>query len=90
MLKDGQETDMPQRVRLFVSSDCDSCDQAAMFIQVWSESHSDVDVEIVSVLSVPEDAVRWQILYTPALIIDDRVVVKPDLSVEQIADVLPD
>ena len=90
MFKDVQKTDMPEQVRLFVSSDCEVCKQAEKFIRAWSETHSDVNVEIVPVLSVLEEVVRRQISYTPALIIDDQVIVKPDLSVEQIADVLPD
>ena len=85
--KSSKSSEM-QRVKLFVSSECEECDRAADFLQQWSRNHSEVKTEIVSVLSVPEDVVRLQIFYTPALVIDGEVIVKQDLSVERIAELL--
>lgn len=90
MSKDSRQFDMPRQVRLFVSSDCEACEQAERFVREWAKAHLDVSVEIVPVLSALEEVVCYQIFYTPALIIDDSVLIKQDLSVEQIADLLPD
>lgn len=88
MSEDSQKSSKVQRVKLFVSSECDVCDRAVAFLQQWSRNHSEVKTEIVSVLSAPEDVVRLQIFYTPALVIDGEVIVKQDLSVERIAELL--
>ena len=78
-----------RRVKLFVSSECEVCDQAAAFLQQWSKTHSEIKTETISVLSAPEEVVRLQIFYTPALVINDKPIVKQDLSVEEIAELLP-
>jgi predicted thioredoxin/glutaredoxin len=87
--KDNHRISEGHHVRLFVSSDCELCDQASAFLEQWSENHLEVKTEIVSVLSAPEEVVRLQIFYTPALIVDGEVIVKQELSVEQIAELLP-
>ena len=78
-----------RRVKLFVSSECEVCDQAAVFLQQWSKTHLEIKTETISVLSAPEEVVRLQIFYTPALVINDKPIVKQDLSVEEIAKLLP-
>ncbi len=92
MPKDNQQSGKASKVRhvkLFVSSECEVCDQAAAFLQQWSKNHSEIKTETVSVLSAPEEVVRLQIFYTPALVINDKPIVKQDLSVEEIAEILP-
>ena len=58
-------------------------------MEQWSKNHLEVKIETVSVLSAPEEVVRLQIFYTPALVINDKPIVKQDLSVEEIAELLP-
>ena len=89
MPKDTDQNSEVRHVRLFVSSDCEVCDQAEGYLQQWSENHPEIKTEIISVLHEPEEVVRLQIFYTPALVIDSEVIVKQDLSVEQIAELLP-
>jgi hypothetical protein len=87
--KDDHRISKVRHVRLFVSTDCELCDRASAFLEEWSENHLEVKTEIVSVLSAPEEVVRLQIFYTPALIVDNKPVVKQDLSVDEIAKLLP-
>ncbi|RMG96364.1 MAG: hypothetical protein D6706_10315 [Chloroflexi bacterium] len=86
----SSESPAVHRVKLFVSSECEVCDQATAFLQQWSKNHAEVKTEIVSVLNAPEEVVRLQIFYTPALMIDGKVIVRQDLSVEEIAELLPE
>lgn len=89
MPKDNQQSSKVRHINLFVSSNCEACDRATAYIQQWSKNHSEVKTETVSVFSVPEEVVRLQIFYTPALVIDGEVIVEQDLSIEQIAELLP-
>lgn len=93
MSKDSRQTcgktSKVRHVKLFVSSECEICEQAAALLRQWSKNHLEVKTETISVLSAPEEVVRLQIFYTPALVIDNEVIVKQDLSIEEIAALLP-
>ena len=91
MPKNGQQSSQSskvRRVKLFISSECEVCDQAVAFLQQWSKNHTEIKTETISVLSATEEVVRLQIFYTPALVINDKPIVKQDLSVEEIAELL--
>ena len=88
MPKDNHQNSQVCHVKLFVSSDCELCDQAEDYLQQWSENKPEVKTETVSVLQSPEEVVRLQIFYTPALVIDGEVIVKQNLSVTEIEELL--
>lgn len=79
-----------RHVRLFISSDCENCDQAEGYFHQWAANHPHIKTEVISVLQAPEEVVRLQIFYTPALVIDNQVIVRQDLSVEEFVELLPE
>ena len=89
MSKGNDQNSNVRYVRLFVSSDCENCDQAEGYFHQWAADHPHIKTEVISVLQAPEEVVRLQIFYTPALVIDNQVIVRHNLLVEQIAELLP-
>ena len=81
-----------KKVQLFINSDEELCDPLVKFIQTWDDGGSKplgCEVEILSVLENPVDVVRYQLFYTPAVVIDGEVAGTNVRTVEQLESLLP-
>lgn len=76
------------QIRLFISTDCETCKQIIDYVQAWAQQHPTVQIDILSVLEHPVEVVRHQIFYTPALVIDGQTVSEQNLTVDRIAEIL--
>ncbi len=61
-------------IQLFVSSEDPVCDEVAAALYAWGNGRADACIEMVPVLSQPKMVVRLQIFYTPALVINGKLV----------------
>ncbi len=77
-----------KRIQLFVSTDCESCEQILDYVQGWVQRHPTVQLDILPVLEHPIDVVRHQIFYTPALVIDGQAIGEQNLSIARMTEIL--
>jgi hypothetical protein len=77
-------------IHLFVSKDDPICDEVAESLLAWGKERTDCVIEVISVLSQPEEVVRLQIFYTPALVMDGQLIAGGINSTEDLARFLPD
>lgn len=68
------ETKCAYQIQLFVSSDDPVCDEVATALHAWGDGRTDTCIEMTPVLSQPEEVVRLQIFYTPALVINGKLI----------------
>ena len=86
-MPDHNQTGQTQRVTLFVCSGCKGCDEAAIFLRGWANARERVTLGTVSILRQPEQVVRLGISDTPALVVDDELLVQ-NVSVDTLAELL--
>ncbi len=77
-----------RQIQFFVSSECETCEQVETFLQGWTNDHPPTTLAIMPVLEYPEEVVRLQIFYTPAVVVNGKVLSEPNLSIEKVAQFL--
>lgn len=75
------------QITLFVCSEGEICNQAAMFMRGWANGCTDMATEIISIADQPEQVVRLGITQTPALVINGQLIAQ-NLSVNTLAELL--
>ncbi len=86
-MSDHNRTGTPERLTLFVCSDCEACDRATVFLQGWANGRPEVALEIVSILEQPEQAIRLRITHTPALVVGGELLAQ-NISVDTLSELL--
>lgn len=76
-----------QKITLFVCSGCLACERAETFLQGWAQGRADASLEVVTIEKRPSDFVRRGITQTPAIILEDELVVQ-NVTTEILAEYL--
>ncbi len=82
-------TNLHHRINLFVSTDDSISEEVAESLIAWGEGRSDCTIEIIPVLSRPEQVIRLQIFYTPALVINGTLIAGGISSPSDLSQFLP-
>jgi hypothetical protein len=77
-------------ISLFISKDDPISEEVAESLLAWGKGRADCAIEVIPVLSQPEEVVRLQIFYTPALVMDGQLIAGGINSTEDLARFLPD
>lgn len=76
-----------QKITLFVCSGCLACERAETFLQGWVQGRADASLEVITIEKRPSDFVRRGITQTPAIILEDELVVQ-NVTTEMLAEYL--
>jgi hypothetical protein len=83
------EKNQRHSIHLFVSKDDPICDEVAESLLAWGQGRTDCVIEVIPALSEPEEVVRLQIFYTPALVMDGQLIAGGINSIDDLARFLP-
>jgi hypothetical protein len=84
------ETSCAYQIQLFVSSEDPVCEEVATALYAWGDDRTDSCIEMTPVLSQPEKVVRLQIFYTPALVINGKLIAGGIDSAADLTQFLPE
>lgn len=77
-------------IRFYVNSNDELCTPLIHHLSTWlaKKDPAEFTLNILPVLENPVDVVRYQLFYTPALVVDDKLIVMNILDVAQLDQAL--
>ncbi|MBI2288229.1 MAG: thioredoxin family protein [Chloroflexi bacterium] len=77
-------------LKLLTTLGCSKCDQTKKVIEKVKPDFSDMKVEIINLMEHPELAVKYGVMISPALIINEKVAFVGGVNEEQLRKKLID
>ena len=77
----------PISIQVFISTDDEACTDVKDFMESWIKDHDGIQLEFIPILENPIRLIRLGITHTPAIVVDNKVMVQ-ECSVNEVRALL--